>query len=164
MTAVFIACTAIGLLKSHGLVKHVRQLEAFIGAIDVISTEIRYSASPVSALMAKLAAVPEYRELCVFACCENRLAQVPDFAKAWDASVYESRPQLALDEGDVEALLCFGRVLGTTDIEGQMANCERYKVLLRQRLAAAREERQKRGHMFTSLGVLTGVFLVVLLF
>jgi stage III sporulation protein AB len=164
MIAIFLVCSAVGLLKSSELSKRVRQLEALKGAINLISTEIRYFASPVDVIMNKLNALEEYKELRIFGLCENNLATMRDFAKAWAASIEQAKPQLALNKGDYEALLWFGTMLGATDIEGQTSNCERYSEMLSQRLIRAREDKAKRGKMYSSLGILTGVFFIVILF
>lgn len=160
----FGVCTTAGLLKSARFSKRVRQLEGFVGALDAISTDIRYLAAPLEDIMAKCDALPEYQELCVFGLCREIFLQERDFPAAWEQALKQAKPTLALDAGDCEALTWFGRVLGTTDVDGQTANCARYGELLRQRLERAREDRAKRGKMYTSLGVLAGVFLVVLLF
>ena len=158
---IFCVCAAAGMLKSAGLSRRVRQLEGFTGALGLISTEIRYFASPVDTLMHKVSSLPEYRELAVFGVCAEKLQKSRDFRHAWEEALKECRPRLALADGDLETLLWFGRVLGTTDVEGQTANCERYGELLRQRLALARQDQTKRGKMYSSLGLLAGVFLFV---
>lgn len=160
----FGVCTTAGLLKSAMFSKRVRQLEGFVGALDAISTEIRYLAAPLEDIMAKCDALPEYQELRVFGLCREIFLKERDFPAAWEQALKKAKPELALDAGDCEALTWFGRVLGTTDVDGQTANCVRYGELLRQRLERAREDRAKHGKMYTSLGVLAGVFLVVLLF
>ncbi|HEX3027601.1 MAG TPA: stage III sporulation protein AB, partial [Clostridia bacterium] len=159
----FLVCTAGGAFKSLDLSKRVRQLESFMGAITLISTEIRYFASPTDVIMGKIGALDEYKELRVFGLCRKNLDQYRDFPKAWEQSIEQSKPYLSLNDSDYETLLWFGKVLGTTDVEGETANCERYKNLLGQRLQRAREDQRKRGRMYTSLGVLAGVFIVVLL-
>lgn len=148
-------------MKSAELSKRVRQLEGFVGALEMISSDIRYFASPVDALMRKVDSMPEYRELLLFGLCAQELTHTRDLQRAWERALAEAKPRLALDEGDRETLLWFGRVLGTTDVEGQTASCERYAALLRQRLEAARRDRQTRGRMYASLGLLAGVFLFV---
>lgn len=152
-----------GLLKSAALARRVRQLEGFAGAADAIASEIRYLAPPVEDIMRRLDALPEYRELRVFGLCADTFETTRDFPAAWETALKEAKPVLALDAGDGEALSWFGRVLGTTDVDGQTAACARYGALLSQRLSQAREDRAKRGKLFSTLGVLAGVFCVVLL-
>ena len=164
MAVVFLVCSAIGLFKSAELSKRVRQLEALKGSINLIATEIRYFASPVEVIMKKLNLLDEYAQLKIFGLCECELAMRHDFSKAWSDSICDAKSQLALNKGDLETLIWFGTMLGATDIEGQIANCERYGELLSQRLDRAREDKAKRGKMYSSLGILAGAFFTVILF
>ena len=164
LVAIFIACSAWGLFKSSGLSKRVRQLELFVGTLGLISTEIRYFASPTDVIVGKIDALGEYKELRVFGICKMKLPKLRDFSRAWEDALNEAKQYLSLADSDYEALLWFGKVLGTTDVEGEIANCEHYGALLRQRLELAREDKKKRGKMYSSLGVLTGLFFLVLFF
>lgn len=164
IAAVFLVCTAAGLGKSHSLTKRVRELEGFLGAISFIETEIRYFAEPTGEIMSKLSESKEFSPLKVFGLCASHLAATRDLSAAWRLALEQSRQSLSLDDGDAEALTSFGEAFGTTDAEGQLANCERCRELLQRRLESAREDRQRRGRMFTSLGVLAGVFFAVILY
>lgn len=161
LTAIFIACAAAGLIKSYSLSKRVRELEAFLSAFSQISTEIRYFASPTNVIISKLDAFNEYKGLHIFGLCKENLERTHDFSKAWDCAISEAKPYLSLEKSDIDVLKSFGNTFGTTDVEGQIANCERYCDLLRQRLESARQDKVKRGRMYTSLGVLAGIFFAV---
>lgn len=164
LIALFCCCVMAGQMASHRLARRVEQLEALISAVGYISTEIRYNALPVGLLFERLDAIAEYRPLRLFGLCAKRLAESGDLALAWEASLEEAKGSLALRDSDYEALRIFGRQLGTTDIPGQLSLCDSCTGMLRQRLQAARDERAKRGKMYTSLGILTGTFCVILLF
>ncbi len=162
--AIFTVCVAAGLLKSYSLSKRVRELEAFLSALSQISTEIRYFAYPTDVIISKLDSSAEYKRLKVFGFCKTNLAQTRDFSRAWKDAITQSKPFLSLDKSDIEALNSFGDTFGTTDAEGQMANCERYCELLKQRLESSREDKAKRGRMYSSLGVLSGVFFALIFY
>lgn len=159
---VFAACVAAGLMKSASLEKRVRELEAFLSALSLISNEIRYFATPTEDIIEKLDSSKEFKNLYIFNYCKNNFKTSRDFSRAWSDALLQSKQKLSLDDGDYEALTFFGSIFGTTDTEGQMANCERYKNLLQQRLDCAREDKSKRGRMYTSFGVLAGVFFAVI--
>lgn len=161
---VFIACSLVGMIMSMKLTKRVRQIESFICAVGLIATEIRYFASPVEVIMEKLNQIEEYSQLKVFEICKLNLKHEKQFSKAWDLAVKEAERSLSLQSADYESLLWFGRTLGTTDVQGQLANCENCCEQLSQRLILAREDMNKKSKMYSSLGVLTGIFLAVMLF
>ncbi len=162
--AIFGVCVTAGFMKTASLSKRVRELEAFLSALSLISTEIRYFASPTDDIIAKLDSANEYKQLRVFGICRKKLENTRDFGKAWVDALDESKSYLSLDNGDYEALKWFGSLFGTTDTDGQLANCERYCGLLQQRITSAREDKSKRGKMYTSLGVLAGVFFAVIFY
>ena len=163
LITVFAACAGAGLLASLRLGRRVSQLESFLSAVAFMATEIRYNALPVETLFARLEAQAEYGALRVFGLCRERLKRGEGMARAWDEALEEARPALALTEEDIAALRRFGRSLGATDVEGQLSNCDATTALLRTRWMAARDERQKRGNLYASVGVLGGVFFVLLL-
>jgi stage III sporulation protein AB len=158
IVVVFIACSAAGLMKSYSLTKRVRELEEFLGALTFISTEIRYFASPTAEIMKKLADSGEFEKLKVFEFCTEFLKNTRDFPKAWNQAIEKAKPYLSLEDDDIKAVKEFGASFGATDADGQTANCERYAELIRQRLESAKDDRAKRGRMFSSLGVLCGIF------
>jgi stage III sporulation protein AB len=163
LIAVFLVCTFGGMMMSMKLSKRVRHLESFICAVGFIATEIRYFASPVEVIMEKLNHVEEYKQLKVFEICKANIKHAKQFSNAWELAVKESEYSLSLQSADYESLLWFGRTLGTTDVEGQLANCEHCCEQLSQRLTIAREDVNKKGKMYSSLGVLTGIFMAVML-
>lgn len=164
LLSLFLICTAAGLGASLRLSKRVGHLEAFIAAMGLLSTEIRYNAPPVAVLLEKLDAAPEFGRLRVFGFCRELLRVKQGVFEAWPEALALARPSLSIAEGDAEVLLAFGRAFGATDVEGQLANCESCRAQLQSRLEEAREEKLKRGRMYSSLGVLAGLFLVILLF
>ncbi|MDR3552712.1 MAG: stage III sporulation protein AB [Clostridia bacterium] len=163
MILLFLVCVGAGMFAAQKLVRRASQLEALIGAVGFISTEIRYSATQMNVLLARLDAMAEYGRLKIFGFCGAGLDGRRGLSSVWESALEQSRPYLSLEEADYEALRVFGRSLGATDVEGQLANCENCRALLTQRLGVAREDQRRRGKMYSSLGVLTGVFFLILL-
>jgi stage III sporulation protein AB len=164
LIAIILTCTAAGLLKSHLLSKRSLELQTILSALSFISTEIRYYALPTATIMEKLDGNTEYKKLRFFGLCKQNLQNTPDFQVAWRSALVQAKPYLAMSKEDIEALKAFGDLFGSTDTDGQLANCARYCELFRQRLADALEDQKKRGRLYSSLGVLSGVFLALVLY
>lgn len=164
LLSLFAVCAIWGMQKSFKLHKRVSQIEGFCGAISLISSEIRCFATPIDVLLAKLDSLEEYKRLCVFGLCRQYFNLTNNFSASWERAVEETKNSLALNFGDYEEIKWFGKLLGTKDIVGEVANCERYRELLEKRLDIARVDCIKKGRMYGSLGVLTGTFLFVLFF
>lgn len=159
--AIFFVCTAAGLLKSYSLKKRVNELETFSSSFRDISIEIRYFATPTDVIISKLNEIKAYKSLRVFATCKESLEQTRNFSQSWNDAVDKALPYLSLDKEDAGIIKRFGDSFGTTDVEGQIANCEQYSLMLDDRLQIARDDKKKRGKMFSSLGILAGVFLTI---
>ena len=67
-----------------------------------------------------------------------------------------------LDKKDFELLSAFGRGLGTTDSEGQIINCERHSRLIGENIETAKKDAEVKGKLYSALGVIGGIFLVIL--
>lgn len=163
IVVVILSCTMAGLMKSITLSRRVRELEYFISAFNYISTEIRYLSSPVDVIISNLVADSDRTKPRVFELCLAEFQKSHDFKASWLKAVSDSKPFLSLTREDVETLIRFGDTFGTTDSQGELANCNIYMENFRQRLACARSDKSKRAHMYLSLGLLTGVLIAAVL-
>lgn len=159
---IVIVCTAAGMLKSLTLSKRVSELEAFISALGFISTEIRFFATPADVILSKLSSQEIFSKLKIFGFCGDFLSKTHEFKLSWEKALERSKPYLSLNKDDLEAIQNFGTTFGTTDADGEIANCERYIHSLKQRLDSARNEKAKRSRMYLSLGLLTGILIAAI--
>jgi len=81
-----------------------------------------------------------------------------NYRDAWNNAV-DSFSELAEER---EILLSIGNSLGGSDVSGQIAMLELNKELLQKRLGAASETAQKKGAMYRSVGLLTGLGLAIM--
>lgn len=56
--------------------------------------------------------------------------------------------------------MCYGK----TDIEGQMSEINLFKEMLKTKIAKAEEEKKKNTKMYRSLGTITGLVIIIILF
>ena len=66
-----------------------------------------------------------------------------------------------LGPSDVSRLVSFGRSLGTTALEGQLANCDMFISDFELRLSGAREKKKKYAKVLPPLGALAGAVIVI---
>lgn len=84
--------------------------------------------------------------------------------KAWEAAVRGNIKKTALDKEDEEILVSFGKVLGGSDLEGQIKNIRLTVNQLKMQEEKAEEARKKNEGMYRSLGILGGIAVVIVLF
>ena len=104
----------------------------------------------------------EFKELGFPAGCHALLEEGFPFPEAWQHSL-DCCKGLCLDSGDRSLLAELGGSLGTSDVEGQLETIRLFETRLSLRLDGARELQKTKGKLYRSLGVLSGLGLVVLL-
>jgi stage III sporulation protein AB len=83
---------------------------------------------------------------------------------AWEKAVRENSSKLGLNKEDQSILITFGKMLGNSDLEGQLHNINLVSSQLKLQELKAEEMRQKNEKMYRSLGVLSGLAITVVLF
>ena len=136
----------------------VKSIEEIMLMIQIISTEIKYCKTPLNEIVNKLSCNNDFTHLKFISKCEN-LLESQTFPSAWKRSVKESE----LHEADKQLLVSLGNNLGTSDIEGQLSNCELHKELFENNYMCAKEKCSKFGKLYTSLGLFGGVLVAVVI-
>jgi stage III sporulation protein AB len=81
--------------------------------------------------------------------------------EAWEKSVDSTN--LALTTDDKEALKSLGKLLGKTDIEGQLSQLALVNNFLDEQIKEATEAKDKNVNMYKKLGIIVGLAVVIVL-
>ena len=85
-----------------------------------------------------------------------------DFAgDAWEKSLNNSN--IMLLEDDKEALRSLGKLLGSTDIDGQLSQIRLVNGFLNEQIKEAIEQKDKNETMYKKLGIIVGLAVVIVL-
>lgn len=152
-----IVCTMTGSYFTSRDRLRVRTIEELLLMIQIISTEIKFSRAPLDSIIIRLNRRNNFLHLDFIEECVSFLKD-KSFPEAWKLSVRKS----SLHNSDKQLLLSLGDNLGTSDVEGQLSNCELHRELLENNLKNAREKCVRFGKLYTSLGVLGGFLIAVL--
>lgn len=82
-------------------------------------------------------------------------------AEIWEETAREKLP--GLKDGDYDALLALGAVLGRYDAESQRTSVSAVRERLLGCLQDAAEEKKQKGRIYSTLGAAAGVFVGILL-
>jgi stage III sporulation protein AB len=83
--------------------------------------------------------------------------------EAWETAVRNNIKKTSLNKEDEEILVSFGKMLGASDIEGQIKNIRLTLNQLKMQEQKAEESKKKNESMYRSLGILGGLALVIIL-
>ena len=81
--------------------------------------------------------------------------------EAWNTSLEEAKTDLTKE--DIETLKNLGKILGETDVEGQINQIELTETLLENQIKEALEEKLKNSKMYRTLGVTVGLAISIIL-
>lgn len=158
---VFAICSWIGFLFSRQYQYREKELKELKNAFHLLETKIRFTAIPLPEIfeeIAKTSSVTTIAELFRKASCQM---QEKNAKEAWEIAVEQMEGNLK--EEDRRMMKEFGRLLGKTDIDGQMSQIELTKSFLEEQIEKAKLDRKKNEKLYKSLGMVAGLAIVIVL-
>ncbi len=87
--------------------------------------------------------------------------QYDSAGEAWKKAL--QKVKLNFKDEDIKALENLGKLLGKTDIDGQLSRIEVTQKFLDEQIKNAEEEQIKNEKLFKSLSIITGLAIVIIL-
>lgn len=143
-----LAGAAAGFTASEKLKARTLFFKQLVGLVTELETQIRFSAVSVEELFSR----KEDNYLSGMLCkCRENLLSGYTLEESFKEAISFVPPVCSLKAEDKEELLNFGKMLGTTDTEGQLKHLELYKNIFSERQAAAKEEYQTKSKLYKTL-------------
>lgn len=157
---VFAVCAYSGFALSSRLRKRRTYLQNMCQALNLLETEISFGGSRLKQAFIKIDRAIDTRGL--FKSAADLLEEL-GIKRAWKEAVLEKSGELRLNGEDADALALLGERLGMTDTADQVKNIVYTRRRIEGCLSAAEGEYDKLGRLYRSGGILTGLFLVLIL-
>lgn len=129
--------------------------------LHLLQERLNYTLSPLGEIFEGLKDEPLLRELDFIPICAGKLVGALPFPQAFLESLAESR--CALDKRDRELLGELSSILGQSDLENQLGGIRLVRANMLQQAEAAEELCRSRAKLYSSLGVLSGVAVAIVL-
>ncbi len=169
---VTVSCGALGVLKAHQWKDHRKMLEELRRMIYLLRGEILYARSPLAEALQRAGEKSAGAPAAFFLRVAGRLAaqEGEGFYDIWQeeledltgTSVRQGR-RLSLSRREIQELKEFGQHLGYLDVGMQERTIALYLEQLDMSIGFYREHERERVRMCTSLGIMGGLFLSVIL-
>lgn len=162
---IFLTSTFIGHLYGQKFTLRFENLIYMKQCIKILETEIVYGSTPLPDALSNVHRKGKKKVSYIFEeIKEDLLLNKPSDLSSSFLSVEEKMyEELSFKKPDVEMFLAFGRVLGTSDRLDQQKN---FALILNQMdglIAEAKLEKTKNEKLYKSLGVITGIGIIILL-
>ena len=157
---ILVACSLIGRYLSRKYIIRVNELEEMRNALNMLQSKIKFTYEPIPEIFGEI----------VQATCGS-VGQVFRLAKekmttntaniAWEKAVEESENNLTKE--DKYVLKTLSKLLGQTDVEGQISQIEITQKFLETQLKEAQQQKEKNEKLYSKLGTTIGLAIVIIL-
>lgn len=162
---IIVATTVAGFEAARHLSERPRQLRALRSALQSLEAEIMYGHTPLHEAARRLAAQLSKPLSTFFDSFAKKLTYTETTVKdAWESSLIEVWKSTALKQGEFEIMKQFGETLGRHDRFSQQKHIMLTLSHLEREEADAVSAQAKYEKMVKSLGFLSGLLLIILLF
>ena len=151
------SCSSLfGIYKGSALKNRVLELFEIIKFINKVKLEISYQALTIKEILSS---------------CEDKLPLLQKIKQAYEKNnqsdintiINNSENAGSLLKSDTNLLSRFFEILGTTNTEEQIANCNISIIEFEKALVQAKETAKQKQKMYRTLGVLCGLMIAVVL-
>jgi stage III sporulation protein AB len=155
----------LGYILSADCKKRPRQLRELQSMLQIFENQISYLSDVLAEAFLRLSSSNGGETGIFFSNTVERLQSGRSItaAKAWEEAVRENIKKTSLNREDEEILVSFGKLLGSSDLEGQIKNIRLTLGQLKLQEQKAEESRAKNEGMYRSLGILGGIAVVIVL-
>ena len=161
LLAIFALSTAIGLLIAKSYQNRVVELKEFKNILNIMKTKIRFTYEPLAEIFKQISKDNESEVEKIFGQMANQITyyQAKD---VWENCIQDA--DISIKQEDKDILKKLGKLLGQTDIEGQISEIEVIENFLDMQIENAEDERKKNQKMYKTLGIVAGLVFVIILF
>ncbi|MDD2217667.1 MAG: stage III sporulation protein AB [Eubacteriales bacterium] len=158
-------CAGIGIFKAYDYRERVSLLEEFIKMTRTLKTEMTYKLDPLPELLKKMGRLK--KDSAHFVCSEA--AQIYEerkicpLSEAWEESIKRVYMNSSLLPEDMKIMIEIGANLGISSSQSQEEFLYMHIEELKENLNDAINDSRTKGKMFTGMGFVVGITIVILI-
>lgn len=151
------ACVYLGFKRNLNMKKRLSSLQNIQNKLSLLESEIGFRGVDL-----KEAFLNIDNSNGIFSDAANHIED-EGIKKAWSNSVKKHCSKYCFTEGDADTLFMLGQRLGMTDTENQIKHINSIKNILDIHIKAAQYDVEHFSRLYSGGGVLTGIFLILIL-
>ncbi len=157
---ILVVCSLIGKYLSQKYVIRVNELEEIKNALNIFKTKIKFTYQPIPEIFDEIVQVSNQNIGQIFYLAKEKMKNETANI-AWEQAIDECENSLITE--DKNALKTLSKLLGQTDVEGQISQIEITQKLLESQLKEAQEQKAKNEKLYSKLGTTIGLAIVIIL-
>lgn len=160
LITIFGLATYWGYSKANQYINRVKELICIKAILNIFENKIKFTQSPLE----------EIFEIIAENCTENNIKNIfqilaqnknTSIRKSWENTI--SIAETSLNDEDKKILMDMGKSLGTTDVDGQVSNIKITSTFIDKQIEKAEKEKEKNVKMFRTLGIVSGIAIIIIL-
>ena len=162
-TFIFLLSSLIGFLISKKYANRVNELKEFKNALNIFKTKIKYTYEPIPDIFNEISNSTNNFNLNisnVFKTASNKMKLLPA-GDAWNIAL--QMDNLNINDEDKSILKGLSKLLGKTDVKGQISQIELTEGFLDTQIIKAEKEKNKNERLYKTLGMIIGLAIVIIL-
>jgi stage III sporulation protein AB len=152
--------SSLGKILSKKYVHRLEELEEFRNSLNIFKNKIKFTYEPIPDIFEEISKTKIRNVRKIFKNAKEKMNS-ESANVAWEKSIEESSNNLK--EEDKNILKTLSKLLGQTDVEGQVSQIEITDKFLETQIKEAVEEKQKNEKLYTRLGTIIGLAIVIVL-
>lgn len=157
---IFLSSTYIGMIISSKYKNRVNDLKELKSILNIMNTKIRYTYEPIGEICEEISQMNETNVGELFGQVSTNLKEKP-ITEAWNCAIDTYGNNFSKE--DKHIIKTLGKMLGKTDIDGQVSEIEQANEFLHVQIEKAEKERQKNEKLYKSLGMVIGIAIIIIL-
>lgn len=160
---ILIASSKIGIIIAKKYKNRVIELGEFKEAINILKTKIKFTYEPLSEIFNEISEITSENISKVFKQTSINMQKM-SVMHSWEQSLEGFKNILSLNKDDINVLKGLGKMLGKTDVEGQISEIEVVSEFIETQIKKADIECNKNEKMYRTLGTIIGLAIAIILF
>lgn len=150
--------TYIGFLKSRTYENRVKELKKIQNSLVMMKSKIEFTYEPLKNIFEEISRIIYKDKENIFL---NTINKNKEIFLAWSQSVDEIKNDLLIE--DKEIIKMMGKLLGKTDVKGQINEIALTENLIQKQIEKAEIEKEKNMKLCRSMGIILGLGICIIL-
>ena len=157
---IFISANLIGKKKKKKYTDRLQELEEMKNALNIFKSKIKFTYQPIPEIFEEISNNSNRNISNIFKSSRENMENL-SAEEAWIKAIEESKNNLTKE--DKNTLKMLSKLLGQTDVNGQISQIEITENFLETQIKQAQEEKQKNEKLYIRLGTTIGLVIVIIL-
>ena len=158
---ILLTTTLIGRLLGRNYIYRLNELEEMKNALNIFKTKIKFTYEPIPEVFKEISENINKNIGNIFKNATEKMEKTTNANIAWEEAIEESNTNLKKE--DKKVIKTLSKMLGQTDVEGQISQIEITEEFLKKQIKDAIREKEKNEKLYTRLGSIVGLAIVIIL-